>query len=167
MKLSEEQQAKVREWAAQGASLNDIHKRIVQELGVAMTYMEARLLVADLEVSLKDKNPPAAPKPPEPALAPQPDGALEEDGADLEDDFADLEAPQPAGSLTVSLDAIANPRTLASGRVTFSDGAGGNWYIDEMGRLGLDLDKPGYRPSEADVRAFQRELQTALQRAGY
>jgi hypothetical protein len=165
MKLTEEQQAKVREWAAQGASLNDIHKRIVQELGVAMTYMDARLLVADLQVSLKDKNPPPAPKPAPPAadgLDEFADGGLGDD-----DEDADLPAAALGGSLKIGLDAIAKPRTLASGRVTFSDGAGGNWYIDEMGRLGMDLDKPGYRPSEADVVAFQRELQTTLQRAGY
>lgn len=159
MKLSEDQLAKIREWAAQGASLNDIHKRMGQELGIAMTYMEARLLVADLEVSLKDKNPPAPPKPEAAKLA-------GDEAEDFDDDDA-LAPVKPAGKLKVTLDAIAKPRMLASGRVIFSDGAGGNWYVDEMGRLGMDLDKPGYRPSEADVITFQRELQAELQRSGY
>lgn len=162
MKLSADQEEKIREWAAEGLSLNEIHKRIGQELGVAMTYMEARLLVADLQVSLKDKNPPPAPKP---EAAP----ALGEDGLDAldDDDGDDLDTPLGGGKLRVTVDAIAKPRTLASGRVTFSDGVGGMWYVDEAGRLGIDIDKPGYRPSETDAIAFQRELQMALQRAGY
>jgi hypothetical protein len=165
MKLSADQEDKIREWAAEGLSLNEIHKRIGQELGVAMTYMEARLLVADLQVSLKDKNPPPAPKP-EPASPGDEDG-LDAMDLDAEDDDGGLDSPLGGGKLRVTVDAIANPRTLASGRVTFSDGVGGMWYVDEAGRLGIDIDKPGYRPSETDAMAFQRELQMALQRAGY
>lgn len=166
MKLSETQEQKIREWAAEGLSLNEIHKRIGQELGVAMTYMEARLLVADLEVSLKDRTPAPTPKP-----APDQPGALQEEGEDAGEDEApaeeDFEAPADPGKLRLSVDAIARPQTLASGQISFSDGEGGRWYIDQAGRLGLETDKPGYRPSEADAVAFQRELQMALHRAGY
>jgi hypothetical protein len=164
MKLSATQEEKIREWAAQGLSLNEIHKRIGQELGVAMTYMEARLLVADLQVSLKDRNPPPTPKAePEPKGAGQDEDFLEED--ELDEESPDL--PAGTGSLRLTVDEIARPQTLASGRVTFSDGGGASWYIDPSGRLGFEPDQPGYRPSEADALAFQRELQMALQRAGY
>jgi hypothetical protein len=152
-KLTEEQEERIRQWASQGASLNEIHKRMGAELGLGLTYMEARLLVADLQVSLQDKNPP--PKPAE--------GAPGEPGSAV----ADGETPPAGGGVRVSVDALAKPRSLVSGRVTFSDGVGAGWYLDQMGRLGLDLDTPGYRPSEADVMAFQRELEQALQRAGY
>jgi hypothetical protein len=36
-----------------------------------------------------------------------------------------------------------------------------------MGRFGLDSDKPGYRPSNADLQSFQTQLRSALQQNGY
>jgi hypothetical protein len=162
MKASASQEQKIREWAAEGLSLNEIHKRIGQELGLPMTYMEARLLVAGLQVSLKDRNPA-----PVPAANPVPEAdAL--DGEEPIDDEETGAGDLPAGGkLRLGVDAIARPGMLASGQVTFSDGAGGRWSIDQAGRLGLETDKPGYRPSETDAVAFQRELQMALHRAGY
>jgi hypothetical protein len=47
--------------------------------------------------------------------------------------------------------------------VTFSDGETAEWMLDQTGRLGLNPTKPGYRPSEADVMSFQRELQRVAQ----
>ena len=58
----------------------------------------------------------------------------------------------------------ARPGLMVSGRVTFPDGQGGGWYVDEMGRLGIDPDTAGYRPSEPDLVAFQQELQTVMDR---
>ena len=65
--LSPDQKQQVETWAADGANLNDIQDRIKTEFGLTLTYMEARLLMIDLEVKLKDKN-----KVPEPAAAPEP-----------------------------------------------------------------------------------------------
>ncbi len=152
-KLSAEQEATIREWASRGESLNDIHKRIRDELGLTMTYMEARLLVADLEVSLQDKNPPVPPK------------------VDPETPEGEETVPETGGKapdkVKVTVDSIAKPRSLVSGQVAFSDGTSAGWYLDQMGRLGLDVADPAYRPSEADVMAFQRELEQELQRAGF
>ncbi len=52
---------------------------------------------------------------------------------------------------------------MASGRVNFPNGQSGMWYVDEQGQLGLDPDTDGYRPTEADVMAFQRELQATME----
>jgi hypothetical protein len=35
--------------------------------------------------------------------------------------------------------------------------------LDETGRLGLNPTKPGYRPSQTDIVAFQQELQRVAQ----
>jgi|CXWL01.1.fsa_nt_gi hypothetical protein len=80
----------------------------------------------------------------------------------------DIPAP-PAGasSLSLDLDRLVRPGFMASGTVTFSDGASGKWAIDQMGRLMLETAQKGYKPSPADVQAFQRELQMQLQRQGY
>ena len=70
--------------------------------------------------------------------------------------------PSDGGNVKVSVDDIARPGLMASGRVTFAGGQGGMWYVDEMGRLGIDPEVEGYQPSEADVMAFQRELQVVM-----
>ena len=77
--------------------------------------------------------------------------------------------PPPAGPGTFSLeiDRIMRPGTMVSGAVTFSDGVTGKWALDQQGRLMLETAQKGYQPGPADVQAFQRELQTQLQRQGY
>jgi len=76
-------------------------------------------------------------------------------------------APAGAGTLTLEIDRLIRPGAMVSGSVTFSDGVTGKWALDQMGRLMLDTGQKGYQPSPADVQAFQRELQTQLQRQGF
>lgn len=81
------------------------------------------------------------------------------------DEFA--APPADASTLSLEVDRLVRPGFMASGSVTFSDGATGKWAIDQMGRLMLETAQKGYKPSPADVQAFQRELQMQLQRQGY
>ncbi len=76
-------------------------------------------------------------------------------------------APGSAGAVKVELDRIVQPGAVVSGTVTFSDGASGKWAMDKLGRLMLDVGRKGYKPSAADVQAFQRELSAQLQRHGF
>ncbi len=76
-------------------------------------------------------------------------------------------APEGASTLTLELDRIMRPGAMVSGNVTFSDGVTGKWALDQQGRLMLDTSVKGYKPSPPDIQAFQRELQTQLQRQGY
>lgn len=158
--LTPEQHAALEQWAADGATLNDIQHKLKTEFGVNITYLDARLLLLDLQVKLKDK-PREQPKPEEPAAVPQ--HPTEEpiiDGAD---------APAPAGngSVTVTIDQLAIPGALVSGKVTFTDGQTAGWYLDQSGRLGLRAPDPGYRPPPADVPVFQAELDRVLAQAGF
>jgi hypothetical protein len=68
-----------------------------------------------------------------------------------------------AGGVVVVMDTITKPHALASGKVTFSDGETAEWMLDETGRLGLNPTKPGYRPSQTYIVAFQQELQRVAQ----
>jgi hypothetical protein len=106
------------------------------------------------------------------------DDAVESAGPDaVEDDEAGLAAdniddlagaaPVGAGSVKVDLDRVVRPGAVASGSVTFSDGASGKWALDQYGRLMLDPGKKGYQPPADDVQAFQRELSRQLQRQGF
>lgn len=148
--LTEEQKDIVRGWAQAGAELGEIHRRLAEELGIHMTYFEARLLVSELNVSLD--------KPEDPAEASAEDVSLESD------DPLEVAAD---GAVSVTVDQIAQPHAMVSGRVTFSDGKGAGWYVDPTGRLGIDPDVEGYRPDQEDVIAFQKQLQETLKSQGF
>jgi hypothetical protein len=64
------------------------------------------------------------------------------------------------------VDTLTKPGSLASGNVTFSDGNSAEWYLDQMGRLGLAPKTEGYRPSAADVQEFQIALEREIRRSG-
>lgn len=178
MKLTEEQNEKVRAWAEEGATLNDIQKRLKDELGIGMTYMDVRFLVSDLEIVLADAKAKAAEEEQKAKEAAEAAAAVEAGevvdtdaevvdggGETLEEMLADDGGA--VGNVTVGVDSITVPGAVVSGSVTFSDGKSAKWFLDQMGQLGFDPEEAGYRPSEADAMAFQRELQGALKQQGF
>lgn len=166
-KLSPEQTAQVEKWAAEGATLNQVQERLRAEFGITLTYLDARLLMLDIGVNLKDKPREVVAKPQEtPAAQPAPQGEEGQDD-DLEPGAAPATPPTSAGGMKISLDEITLPNALISGKVAFSDGTMGNWYIDQMGRLGLGGTPSGYQPPAADIPVFQRELDRLLQQQGF
>ncbi len=157
MTLPDDQTAALTRWVESGDSLSDIQKKLREEFSVNLTYMETRFLVDDLRLTLQsDPEPEPEPQQPEtsvPADALPPDEIIPPAGAD--------------GRVKVTLDQIARPDAVISGKVTFSDNQSAGWYLDQMGRLGLDADTPGYRPSEQDVIDFQNELQSLARTQGF
>jgi hypothetical protein len=166
MNLDEGQRKKVAEWIKQGLKLAEIQNRLVAELGVTMTYMEVRLLVDDLKLVPKDIE---APKPVAGVLggSGSPPGA-KTPGADQKPSMAKPEttAAGSAGGVSVSVDQLARPGAVVSGKVTFSDGNRAEWYLDQAGRLGLVAQQTGYRPPAADVQQFQAALEMELAKMG-
>ena len=154
VKLTEEQKETITRWADEdGINMGEIQSRLKSQFGISVTYLETRFLLEDHGIELK---PPAPEEEEDDAEA-----ELSEVEAMLtEDDLDDL--PMPGGKVTVTVDKVTVPQAMVSGKVTFSDGATALWYVDQMGRLGLDPATPGYRPSEADILAFQRELRRAM-----
>jgi hypothetical protein len=167
MKLSDEQRQRVTAWILEGAKLSEIQSRLAAEFGIKLTYMEARFLVDDLKLVPKDPEPPkvveppAAPKPPEAAAHP----AVLSDEVVPEGDEAAL--PPAASKVSVTVDQITRPGSLISGKVTFSDAQQADWYLDQMGRLGVVPKQQGYKPLPADVQDFQLALQREVQKLGY
>ena len=163
MNLDESQRKKVAEWIGQGLKLSEIQNRLQAELGVKMTYMEVRFLVDDLKLTPKDiekpkpvASPLAAPSAPTPpAQTAKAAGPAQET----------QEPPAPAG-VSVSVDHLARPGAVVSGKVTFSDGNRAEWYLDQTGRLGLVPQQAGYRPPASDVQQFQMALEAELSRMG-
>jgi hypothetical protein len=162
MDLTPEQKAVISEWAARGDSLSDIQKQIKEQFNINLTYIDVRLLVLDLDVSIADKvDPQEARKKAEAQAASQPDI---EDGL-LPDDVQDI----PAGdsSVSVELDTVVVPGAIVSGSVVFSDGVKATWAVDQMGRLSVGASDPAYQPSPEDIQVFQLELQRLLQQIGF
>jgi len=108
-----------------------------------------RLLVDDLKLTPKDPTPP----PPPPPTAAK---------------TADNPPPPnlPAGKVRITLDQITRAGAMISGKVKFSDDKSADWYLDQMGRLGLAPAEKGYKPSPADLQDFQIALQAELERMG-
>ena len=182
MNLDEAQVAKVRQWIEEGRKAAEIQTRLQDELGVKMTYAEVRFLLGDLQ--LKPKDLPKAPTPilggggppPQggpaaggPGRSPVPGPGLAGGPAAPQQPLttAPLDGPPSGGRVSVSLDEIARPNMVVSGKVTFSDGQQAEWGIDQMGRPMLMPKQTGYRPSQADVMDFQAELEQVLGRLGY
>jgi hypothetical protein len=152
MNLEEPQKAKVREWVGAGLQPAQIQQRLVEEFGVQLTYMEIRFLLADLQLQPKDKE-----VPPDPALQVKP-----------KEPTNATEQP-PAGAapgVSITVDQLTRPGSVVSGRVTFSDGKRAEWYLDQMGRLGLVPAEKNYKPSQSDVMDFQVALQSELAKLG-
>lgn len=134
--LSDEQKVTIGEWAAEGDQLADIQRRMGEDLGMKISYMDTRFMVSDLGIELKKEEVPEEPK--------------------VEDVVV------VTGEVTATQDEVVRPGFLVSGRVTFSDGEGALWAIDETGRLSMDTDTPGYQADDEDVIRFQELLRDML-----
>ena len=159
MKLDENQTQKVAAWIAAGAKLSEIQSRLAAEFGIKLTYMEARFLVDDLKLTPHDPEPPKVVEPPAPAAGANPLTTTPVPPAEA--------AALPGGKVSVTVDQIARPGTVVSGKVTFSDGQTAEWYLDQTGRLGVVPKQTGYKPSAADVQDFQLALQQEVAKLGY
>ena len=161
MKLDDAQRKKVTEWIAQGLKLSEIQSRLSSELDLRLTYMDVRFLVDDLKLTPKDIEAPkplvtsglqaqAAPAAKSPAAANRP------------------AAPDTKpGGVSITVDEIARPGAVVSGKVSFSDGNRAEWYFDQAGQLGLVPQQQGYRPSAADLQQFQAALDGELSKLGF
>ena len=153
MNLTAEQEALVRQWVADGASLSDVQKQIRAEFGLHPTFFDVRMLVMNLGAQLKDKEVLVAADDVTKAQLPPKQAAA---------------APQPTGSVSVSVDTLqVIPGAMVSGSVVFSDGNKARWYFDQMGRFGFEPELPGYIPPEADMQTFKVQLSHELRSRGF
>ncbi|MGJ8634631.1 MAG: hypothetical protein ACSHX7_12010 [Luteolibacter sp.] len=139
--LSEEQIATIKSWAADGAQLPDIQLRMKEEMDFSLTYMDTRFVVLDLGIEL---------------IEPEKEVPVEEIKP----------APVPTGEVNVSMDSIAVPGTVVSGKISFSDGEQALWSIDQTGRPSMNPDTPGYKPSQEDLLEFQAQLRLLIEQSG-
>ena len=158
MNLDEAQRQRVTAWILQGAKLSEIQTRLAEEFGLRLTYMEVRLLVDDLKLTPKDPEPPKNAESPPPA---------ESKPGDAKGVSSPAKPSSATSKVSVSVDQLTRPGAVASGKVTFSDGQTADWYLDQMGRLGVVPKQQGYKPSAADVQQFQLALEKEIARMGF
>ena len=148
--LNEEQVKQILSWVEEGAQMADVQKRLESEFGHIVTYMDTRFLSLDLGLEFQVE------EEPEPKVVPE----VEVKEPDLGPEAG------PAGNISVSIHEDPLQGSVISGAVVFSDGQGGQWMIDQEGRLAMDPDTQGYQPSEADVVEFQEKLREAVESQG-
>ena len=149
--LSAEQISNIQAWADSGDGVPEIQKKLRDEFEFRVTYLETRFLLEDLKIELL----------PTPEPEPAPEAAAEE--------AVEGEAPADtsgAGGAKVSVDTVLRPGAIISGRVDFGGGKTAAWWLDQMGRLGMDASDPTFRPDEAQMIAFQSELRKVIQKSG-
>ena len=190
--LTDEQKDAVRAWCAEGADLNAVQTRLDEEYGVRLTFLDTRMLIADLGAEAgasereKERRAAAEKEAREKAEREAEQAAAEEEavmaavrgeGAVDEDDDdlgmaqggglpPEPELPEASGSVSVTVSSVTPPGMMIAGTVTFGDGESADWYLDQMGRLGMNPKNPDHRPSEGDLMAFQKELQETIRKQG-
>ena len=55
--LSPEQVRSIRDWAEEGLDLNAIQKRLHEDLGIKLTFMDTRFLLQDLDIQIRQPEP--------------------------------------------------------------------------------------------------------------
>jgi hypothetical protein len=165
MNLDDAQKRMVQTWIGQGLQPAEIQKRLADELGVRLTYMEVRFLLADLNLKPKDKEP--SPKALPTLGKGAPDNARPTPRQVAASPAEPGRSPEEAGGVSVTVDQLTRPGAVVSGKVKFSDGKTADWYLDQMGRLGLAGPEKGYRPSQPDLLEFQATLQDELAKLGF
>ena len=180
--LSGDQKNTIRTWIAAGESLPDMQNMMREHFDFRLTFMDARILVAEIEEEMEpgeipstETNPdptPAemeardseqeakadepAPTRPEFLLEPTPGPVTP--AATPEAQVASVEEPAPA-PVRVTINSVAVPGAVSNGHVSFSDGETARWYLDQAGQLRMEPATPGYQPSRSELMAFQAELQ--------
>ncbi len=124
-------------------TLSEIQDILKSEFEHSMTFLDLRLLAAELEgVDWKQFDP------------------VKEE---VEEEEEEVELVGD-GKTYVEISQVQRPGAMLSGSVIFASGASSNWMLDQSGQLGLDQSKG--EPTEADLEAFKLELQKAIQKGG-
>lgn len=124
-------------------TLNEIHKILSTQHDVKITFMELRLLSSEIDDMDWSKFDPKA--------------------EESEEDETPREPLVPVSETEIEISKIQRPGAMVSGSVTFRSGMKGEWYVDTMGQLGLNMANDDDQPSEEDMQDFQTQLQLKMQ----
>ena len=147
---------------AAGVSLSDIQNMVNAEFKQNLTYMDIRIMASELEIDWQQLNP-------------QKEAAVEDvtavEAAKKTEEVPAEEAPAEEAApgmpdlsdTKIEISKIARPGMMFSGSVTLANGSTADWYLDNMGRLGVD-NLQGDQPGQEDIEKFQIALQLELRK---
>jgi len=146
---NDERKQIVRQLLAEGRNLSEIQDYLRNEKSDSITYMDLRLLLSEMPDTRLPEKEVVKPLvlPPDPTLLPAPDAPV-------------------GGKLSISVDQMPAPGSMLSGYARFSSGAKAHWFLDEMGRLGMEPELGASKPTEKDMKEFTTELRKQLQQGG-
>jgi hypothetical protein len=139
-----------------GSSLSDIQNMVNEKFSMKMTYMDIRIMASTLDVDWRSLDPNAKTETPEEAADENSAGEDVLPEAAAENTVADSDT-------VVDVNPIARPGMMFSGSVKFASGSTADWYVDNMGRLGVE-NLVGDKPDQNDVEKFQIELDKVLRK---
>ena len=139
---NDERKPIVRQLLTEGRTLSQIQDFLTKEKGDSITYMELRLLLSEMpDAKLPEKELLKTVLPPETKPA----------------------GTAAGGKLSISMDQAPAPGAMLSGYVRFTSGAKAHWFLDEMGRLGLEPELGSSKATQTDMQEFSAELRKMLQ----
>ncbi len=178
MQVTEDKKKTIGEWIQSGADLGKIQQSLKKEFGLNLTYLDTRFLLGDLGLEVIQEEEEEVTDPEESiseekdssaiSNGEEPEAKSEEEDSlpgNPEEKEVDENENQTA-NVNLTVDSLTQPQCVISGKVTFSDGKGAAWYIDQLGRLGLNPDEEGYNPTQDDLAVFQSELRDVLSKQG-
>lgn len=127
-----------------GVKLSDIQVILKEKHEITMTFLDLRLLAAELEnVDWGQHDP-------------------EQEDAEEESE----QTPEPGdGTTTIEVSKLVRPGSVANGSVKFASGATADWLLTQMGQLSLDNNVG--EPTPDDLQEFQIKLQEELSQGRY
>lgn len=146
---NDERKAIIRQLLAEGRTLSQVQDYLQREKNDPITYLELRLLLSEMpDVKLPEKETPRT----APVASAPPSPAKDQKSA-----------ARATGQLSISVDQTPPPGALVSGYARFASGAKAHWFVDEMGRLGIEPELGSSKPTQADMQEFTRELRRMLE----
>lgn len=127
---------------ADDIKLNDIQKILRNEHNHTITFMDLRILSADLQVNWAKFDPKA-----------------EEPEEEVKTSPKELTAVEQT---IVEVSKIQRPGAMFSGTVTFLSGLKGEWFVDQQGQLGVQVEDESQQPSDDEMADFQQTLRAQL-----
>ncbi len=127
-----------------GVKLTDIQDILKEEHSINMTFLDLRLMAAELENVDWGKHDPKQPDP---------------------EDEVPVEVPVGDGVTTVEVSKLVRPGSVANGSVKFASGASADWLLTQQGQISLE-NSVG-EPTSSDIEDFQVKLQEVLTSPGY
>ena len=152
---NDERKEIIRKLLKDGLTLSQILDHLYKEKNDSITYMELRLLLSEMpDATLPEKELPKTVLPP---AAPAVPGVVKPEV---------LPPSGTGGKVSISVDQMPAPGSMLSGYVRFGSGAKAHWFLDEMGRLGLEPELGSGKPTQPDMTEFATELKRMLQQQG-